>query len=548
MRSALLCLAGSIVLVLLSAPLIHTFVLQVRLMTLMVWPDESAAIEAYQRELGKPDEITPVWRAFARFGSPLRGPDDARVLEELDPANGLRPWLELLLILRRDDPAAVSRPADADRAVLTALDSLRAAPPVRLHAPAERQKILKALADEPLRERAAYANLFLYLWPTDRQPNASRSGRPILAELASRLEALADRWQNEGRDAAARDARQAVAKLMTEVVTDSPTPEMAMLASEHLIPTLRALGQAPRAERLEEFRNRWQKASSGDRINLIPRTAEAVLAETAHDRVMRSMTATLATFATWLVFAGAAFFLMVVVLVTQPPDQITVQWRRPKRGPREAAVLACSPLLAMLIIIAVADIPWTWLISWPSAIPALLLTSLLLVSSGAATWICVQLPELFRPCPLPARAAWVAAVLVVPTVLLLMLFVPVGRESWQPPAAIQRFRLWGTVIGSVSLGLVVLWLVAGVIHRTRTGLPAGVWARAGLGTVTAAMMLTSILFWPVMAVNQYCDIRHERAFAAAAAEPIADRLGTDWLNRYFPSPATSEPAAARPEE
>ena len=38
--------------------------------------------------------------------------------------------------------SAVSRPADADRAVLTALDSLRAAPPVRLHAPAERQKII----------------------------------------------------------------------------------------------------------------------------------------------------------------------------------------------------------------------------------------------------------------------------------------------------------------------------------------------------------------------------------------------------------------------
>ena len=91
------------------------------------------------------------------------------------------------------------------------------------------------------------------------------------------------------------------------------------------------------------------------------------------------------------------------------------------------------------------------------------------------------------------------------------------------------------------------WIIVGLVHRTRTGLHAGVWARANLATVASALLLTSILLWPVLAVNQYVDIQHERAFVQAAADPVADRLGPDWLKRYFLQPSESHsPTATAP--
>lgn len=541
LRTALICFVGSLVLVLLSAPLMRTLVLQINMMRPTI--DESEAA-SYETELRRSATLIPLWRAFTRLSQPVSRPDDADEIAKLDPANGLRAWLELLMRLRQVDRSTTSGPADADAGILNALVSIRSAPPVRLYATHERDLVLKALADVPPKQRAAHAAYLLYHWPENAQPNASRSGRPLLGELAARLEALAARWQEEGKLELARTAREAIVRLMTDMVRDSPTPELALLASEHLTPALRNLGETDKAERLDQFRAQYRRTFQGDRTNLIPYTGQTVLAANAHDHVLRSMTATLAVLAAWVVFAVLSLFLMIVVLSAQPPDEITVQWRHPGQGAREAAVLACSPLLAALIVIAVADIPWAWLISRPSLVPAVLLLGLLLVSSGAATWIGVRLPETFRPCPLPRKAAWSAGALVVPTLLLLVLFVPVGHESWRPPVAIQRFRLWGTVIGGMSLGLAVLWLIAGVVHRTRTGLPPGVWARAGLGVATSALMFTSILLWPVLVANQYFDIRHERAFVRAAADPVADRLGSDWLKHYFLAPASGGATAS----
>ena len=133
---------------------------------------------------------------------------------------------------------------------------------------------------------------------------------------------------------------------------------------------------------------------------------QAVVARKAHDRVMRSMTAVLVTLATWVILAGVAVFLMVAMLVMQPPDEVTVLWQRPRHGAKEAALLACAPLLGLLVFIGLADIPWTWLVSRPTLKAGLLVPGLLLISIGMATWVCVRLSEPFKPCPLPRKAAW----------------------------------------------------------------------------------------------------------------------------------------------
>jgi hypothetical protein len=66
--------------------------------------------------------------------------------------------------------------------------------------------------------------------------------------------------------------------------------------------------------------------------------------------------------------------------------------------------------------------------------------------------------------------------------------------------------------------------------------------------VASALLLTSLALWVVLAVNQYCDIRHEQTFVKAMVDPVADKLGPDWLDRYFPADVvggTTTTSAAR---
>lgn len=526
-------------LLVLSAPLARTFFQQIDLIVRRgVNP---AAKQAFEREVRRSTEIMGLQRTCQVLTSPKTQPDDQTILVGLRSNNGLRAWAELLLLTRRADGAIASRPVDDDSSILAAIATARSSPPIRLYTAEVRSLVEKTFAEEPPRIRAAHASSYA----DGVCPSVSR---PVLMELVRRLETLADRWDETGKHAEARVAREAIIDLMIDATRDARTPGLAMLASEMMLPAATKLNMAERAERLGEFRDRWRQAFQGDQINWVPRTGQAVLAEKAHDRLMRSMTATLVTMATWAVLAAVALFLMVAILVTQPPDEIVVQWRRLKRGPPQAAVLACSPLLGLLAFVVLADIPWTWLISYPTLKAGLLLPGLLLISTGTATWISVRLRDPFKPCPLPGKAAWAAAALCVPTLLVLAMFVSPGREPWQPPIFIQRLRLWGTAAGGLSLTLAVVWLIGGVIHRTRVGLPAGVWARASLGTVASALLLTSLALWVVLAVNQYCDIRHEQTFVKAMVDPVADKLGPDWLDRYFPADVvggTTTTSAAR---
>lgn len=547
MRNALLCVAGSVLLVILSSPLIRTFSLQVRMAIPRGVPSAKAVWTAFLGDLHKSPEVVTLWRAFQRVDSPLKRPDDLSVVEAIDPANGMRAWLEFLLILRGQDAIAASRPAEADPVIIPALGRLRAVPPVRLHAMQEQRLILRALADESPRQRSSYAPFFIYGAVESAQPNTSRSSRPLLSDIADRLETLAQRWQKEDRAAESRAARESIVRLMTQVVDDSPTPELAALAAEKMVPALRGLGESARADRMAEFQERWRLAFAADQTNVVPHTGKAVVAEREHDFVLRSMAAVLACLVAWTILAVLVIAFMVALLVTQPPDDITVQWRHPAQGPREAALLACAPLLAVLVVLVVTDLPWMWLISYPSAQSVILLTSLMLVSTGAASWLCVRLPEPFRACPLPARTVWAVVAFCIPTFLVVMLFVPIEQGPGFAPPMIQRFRLWGSVLGLLSLLVTAAWVVGGLVHRTRTGLPAGVWARAGLNTAASALLLTSILLWPVLIANQYLDTLHSEAFVQASTDPLADRLGPDWKERYFAIPTGATlPAGEKP--
>jgi hypothetical protein len=542
--------AASLVLLVFSAPLIRTCVVQVQL--ILPWTASATAYRDYTNSLARSPEIVSLWRAFHRLSTPTTRPSEREVLARLNSTNGLRSWLDLLIVLRENDaapasqPAWASQPTPASTSVLAALDRTHAAPPVRLHVIEEQELADKALQDLSPRERAAQAEQMPNWYSPDEVPNVQRSCRPVLRELADRLRAQADQWRKHGHQAQARDADEAIIRLMSEVVADSPTPELAMLAAEEMVPALKALGAQEQAARLETFQQQWRKATQDDRINLLPCTREAVLAPRAHDRVMRSLAACLVMMAACAVLVLLSLLWLLVMTVAQPPDEVALLWQGNGRGAYWAPIITCSPVLIALPILAFADIPWTWLGSYPSMPAAILSPAILLVSSGAATWRCVRPTDPFGPCRMPSKAIWMIAALLLPTLAAMLLFLPIHHQAWAPPVLMQRFRQWGLLLGALSVVLAVVWCAVGAVHRSRTGLPPGVWARANLSVTAPSLLLSTVLLTAVLGINQYCDLKHQQTFVQAAADPIADRLGADWKAAFTPTAldvSSSQPPA-----
>jgi len=353
-------------------------------------------------------------------------------------------------------------------------------------------------------------------------------------------------------------AHAAAVRLLTDLVNDSPTPDVALLAAEELPRALGRLGTDARAAglsgpdyprsgptislaeacaaeglRVSSFRRRWHGAVACDQLNLIPHTGDRVLARASHDRVIRSLWAAGLCVGAWLTLGVTCLVCLVVVGVTRPPGDACPTWRWHRGAAWISSAVVCGPLIALLLVVAAADLPFTWLISYPSLPTATAWPGLFVLTVGLASRVCVRPAGQFDKSPIPMAAvgALALALLAIPVTGALLL--PVHSEAWRPPAGVQRFRQLGLVFGVECVAITVAWMAWGSLRRRRAGSPPGAWAHANLGAASAALLAVSVLSLMTLGINQRCDLAHQEAFARAAADPLTDRLGHTWRQDYF---------------
>ncbi len=522
-----------------SAPLVRTVVAQIGLMTPQAL--EPRVCDALQSEIQRSPLMANLWRVLLDLSRDTDAGPALTALQRSDRANGLGVCLELLPLLRRHREPTATRPADVDVRIRGVLKQCQTARPARLHAADERKLAERALQGAGLspREIAVQTHRIQYVIPGVRG-----SCMPVLRELADLLLEKAAIWRSAGRGDDAAAACRVLVQLLTDVLDDSPSPEMALLASEELPPALRGLGAEAEARRVEAFCRRWHDLAREDRINLLPWTGDYVLARKAHDRVLRSLAASALTIGVWLTLAATCALSLLIVVATHPPAELPCRWRWNGHGAWVAPAIACGPLILLLAVMALADIRFTWLVSYPSLWPALLLLVPVLVSSGLATRLCVRPAARFGACLIPGAAVWGIASLLVLAIVAGAIFLPLHTEDWRPPPGIQRFRQLGYLVGVGCVLVVIVWILWGTMQRRRAKLPAGVWARANLAVASAALLAVSVVSMATLGINQLNDLRHRQAFIEAAGDPIADRLGENWGQEYFaPARAFAETPA-----
>ena len=522
------CIVAALLTAGLGFPFLKTAAVQVAIMR----PPglNEAAYRGLVGHLRSSPEVITAWRALANVAQGRDAAADLAAMRRVDPDNSLPDYLELLTLLRRQSAAATGPSGEWGSAIDALLARTGSGPPVRVPVARERELaeafFLQAGWD-PRRaaaeaDRVAEAGIGVRSWC-----------RSILRELVNRLEVLAGDYQAAGRSDQAVLAHQAAVRLLTDVVSQSPTPDLALLAAEKLPSALRALGATREATGVEAFRKRWHQVGQSDRVNLLPWTGDFALVPDTHDAVLRSLCGVGLAEGVWLTLAMIVMILLFTVGVTGSASRRSVGWRWGGRGLVLAPWVVCAPLAAGLGLLALADPPFTWLTSLPSLGGVVFLPAVIAVLVIAATRVGLAPAKSLAPGRVPAWGVGLLAVLVLGTMLTAAMRWPIHVEPWRPPVAIQRFRKLGLTVGLVCTAMVPVLLAWGLVQRRRAGLPAGLWARPTLALAARAWLLVSLIALAALAVNHHLDRRHCQAFVAAASDPIASRLGPDWLRTYF---------------
>ncbi len=458
---------------------------------------------------------------FARGGTPRIDP---MAVTTQDPGNGLYAYLVLLVRLREAEAGAASRPEAHEEKIAAAMRDALAAGPVRLYLTRQRSMAEAALAEAGFSEResAALAKGLL-----------SRGNLRVVRELVQRLAATARSWEASGRRDDARTAQRCAARLMADIVTESPVPEVMLLASAELPEALRAMGEAEAAERAGAARVRWHEAIGDDDVNLLPRTGEAVLAKAEERRVLSAMLASGVLAGTWGTLVVVCAVLSIAMAWGRERRRGGVEWRWKGWGRWGAAGVTLLPAGVLLIAIWSVDVPFVWVLSAPTTPSAAGLPLVLVIllagvtrgfirpaSSGASAFI-----------PLGAATAFIGLVGLV--WVGGFLFLPTLDASWRPPPVIQLIRQLGAWAGIVSGVLIVVWVVWGEVRRRRREAAWGLGAQAMLHVGSAALLMCSMTLVAALGVNARFDRQHGQTFARASTDPVGEVLGEGWMSRYF---------------
>ncbi len=453
-----------------------------------------------------------------------------------DPGNGLYVNIDLLTMLRRMEAAAATRPASAPAdhddtvKLVQLLEAAAETLPLKLYRQQQHDAVVQSFVAGGIAPRRAEVETQLIA------AMARLLHVPFFHELSGRLLKQADRWEREGQPAYARLARQHLVRIFREAALESPRPDVVLPAAEESAAAWRALGEPGRAAPLEDLRKRWHEAADGHAINLLPHAGpmlgDAVMARRSHDRVVTSMFVValsgLGVLVLWLVAAVAG----AVALATRPPVAELRTWRGPAwRDGALAGLVVCGPVLAAIGLLMATDPPLAWLMSYPSVLPLLLPLISLPAMAGLAARLFTAPAEPTGIADTGRKAAMLVAT-GLGLLALLALLLPVEKSAWSPPAGIQHLRSLGRWFTPVLVATSLSWLVVGSAMRLYARRPVGVISRACLRVLAPALLLLSGVLLIALLVNQSVDRVHEQAYARAAADPMADRLGSGWRDAF----------------
>lgn len=554
-RGTVIAFAGSLVAGLICMGLLSTLVRQVNLMI----PQAGTA-----KEQSILKAAHTAWQADPRINNSLailytltkRDPSPAEFEQWLasNPDNSLPTWAHLLVTLREakvgpdgvpdtqpqaSTQSVVNLQAEANESILSMLQDLEYAPPVRIGLGSLHTKYLEAAAGRGMDVRRAEAAFWGERW----SPGLA-AYRPILRELSGRILAFGRREIRAGRPDYAVLAFRAGIRLWTQVVTDSPLPEIATLAAAQMQPLIDELGRlqsgpqaAQAAESLRNFQQAWADVPERD-LAVLPCLFGPALVPAEHRQVLHSITAGAGLLLGGCVLALLCLVLVVIVLVTRSFGPTPLAWRWGRWSAVVAPGVVAAPAIVVAIVLASDAVPFLWLASGRSVAGIVLTPAVLILLWQAVTHTFLRVTGRYDRTMLPVWVVWGSFGVVIILAMALAFLVPLRREAWSPPLGIQLFRRMGSVAGLASVIVFLAGSIWAWIRRRRSGLPAGVLSRGGLAVASGAMFILLVAAAVGLGVNRVRDAKHEAAFARVAARPIAAQLGADWEQVYF-APARS---------
>lgn len=476
---------------------------------------------------------------FQALAARPEGPFDSRPYRQLDPDNGLYDYLSLYPELKGGNVR--------DELLRERIARLRSAAPARLYL-ARRHKAAESLfldAACPRRVAAiAGGNAAHYLKPLhEAYPR-------VLREFSVAMLAQGRTWRESGHGEAAVDAHTAVVRLVIDLVTESPAPNIAMLASE-VLPTAWAelerdiealpaasssdltLAIAQQADRAAKIRPAWHEAAD-DRTNILPFTGlcyHVELAVPEHRRVMATITCSLLCIVAFLALLIVCVIWLVVTAVASNPRGVEVRWRKPRISSWLAPIIICAPCVALMILLHTTAPNYTWLFSFPSVWAVTFWPVLIPVFVGLAARLCTTSSDESLMIPLRRSGMAVIPLIVCPIIGAIIAFVT--HRIGSPPPVIQVCRCAGIGLGIGSALVLACWIVSTIIRARRHRFCVFSWARGCLNVAAPALLLMTLITVTGLWLNRRADLRHQDAFVRAAADPLTDRLGPDSLARAF---------------
>lgn len=550
----------SVALALVCIPLATTVVRQVRLMIpgATVLPPRDVLISALAALRQQP-EVGRTIRQFQILAQRNPSPDEITQWRQSDPTNALPAWAEILVELRTLQGPASSQPA-LDTHLLSLLQAVPSEPPLRLHAATAQRLMMADLREHDLSAREAALVADVLRW---QSPDLVPAYREVIRELTKRLLLKVAAHRQHSQPDAAITVYATLKQMLTQVVDDSPLPDIALLGTERLPailtewahtldPDIERSGSESRntisapattpvdataqdllrqAKDVERFRSRLRDFPD-EQLNLMPPLGTEVVAQAAQDRALRWMTLAGLTTGAAGVLAVICLGALAIILLRRPPATPSLAWGWRGHGYIAGAafivlswIVLLGGFLFLLYGLSHHSVPYVWLFSRPSWSVAAILPASLVCIVAIATRLAVENPREPQQGLVPPMAIIDGVLFIILFVVALLIAIPLHPEPWRPPAGIQILRRAGKLAGLACIPVLAFWLIWGIRRRRRAGWPAGAYARATLAVTSVALAVMLLLSTVMLGTDRWADAVHDRAFAKGIVAPIADLAG-----------------------